>query len=149
VNVKVTVPTPDGVREFAIGRPATRVYVDLVKFVSRLLTSGYEQAVRKMSSVIAAGGEVNDTMLVVYAIDQLAAEDIERLAALLLHFSDEDEGLRFVKEAGFDLAWFTDALAANLEQVDVSTIVKNLRRAASAVQGKVAEAKTKAKRSSK
>lgn len=134
MSVVVMVPTPDGKVEFTIGRPGVRIYVNLLKFVSHLLTSGYEQAVRKMAGVLAAGGEVNDSMLVVYAIDQLTERDILRLAALLLHHEDEQEGIEFVQEAGFDLAWFSDALAANLEQVDVAAIAKNLRRAAAAVQ---------------
>jgi len=134
MSVVVTVPTLDGEVEFTIGRPGVRVYVNLLKFVSHLLTGGYEQAVRKMAGVLAAGGEVDDSMLFVYAIDQLTERDILRLAALLLHYEDEEEGIEFVQEVGFDLVWFSDALAANLEQVDVKAIAKNLRRAADAVQ---------------
>ena len=133
MSVVVTVPAPDGDVEFTIGRPGVRIYVNLLKFVSHLLTGGYEQAVRKMAGVLAAGGEVNDSMLLVYAVDQLEERDILRLAALLLHYEDEEEGIKFVREAGFDLAWFSDALAANLEQVDVAAIAKNLQRAAAAV----------------
>jgi hypothetical protein len=134
MGTKVLVPTPDGEREFDIGKPGVKVYIEFIKFISRLITMGYERAVMKMAGVIAAGGEVSDVMLAFYAVDQLAVDDIERLSALLLHFEDEKAGVEFVAMAGFDLVWFTDALAANLEQVNVGAIVKNLRRAADAVR---------------
>lgn len=128
----VIVPTPNGDREFKIGRPKTRIYVNLLKFVSGLMVAGYERAVQKMAAVLAAGGEMDDTMLVFYAIDQLEVRHIEELAALLLHFDDIQEGVEFVERAGFDLAWFTEALAANAENIDLESVVKNLRRTGAA-----------------
>lgn len=143
MSVEIKVPTPDGERAFTIGRPPARVYVNLLKFISHLLVSGYEQAVRKMASIVAAGGELDDNMLIFYAIDQLEVEDLERLAALLLHFGDEAEGMAFVRQAGFDLTWVTEALAANAEQIEAGVIVKNLRRATDAVARQIVDEREK------
>jgi hypothetical protein len=140
---KVVVPTAEGEREFTIGKPGSRVYVNLLKFVSRLMTRGYEEAVRKMASIVAAGGTVDDTMLLMYAIDQLQVDDLERLAGLLLHFEDLEQGREFVAQAGFDLVWVTEAAAANAEEVDIEQIAKNLQRAAQALGRRLPKPKGK------
>ena len=129
-----------GEREFVIGPPTPKLYIKTLRWLLALVKAGTEQA----EAIAKEAGKEDSTNfdMALALLDNLEEEQLYQLSALLLQFRDIDEGVAFIKEAGWNLSWFSEVLAITAEQLDLKAAVQNFRRMWRAMQ---TEEKAKAK----
>jgi len=119
-----------GEEQFELGIPAMQDELQLVRFVQRVWSRGLADILVRAKDL--KQGEETDVeeafALVFDVLELLEVEDIEQLAAILLQFRDHQKGVEFVHKQGVEITWLMDALAINIELVDIGRIVESFRR---------------------
>ena len=119
-----------GEKQFEIGIPTMQDELKLVRFIQRVWSRGLADILVRAKDL--KQGEETDVeeafALVFDVLELLEVEDVEQLAAILLQFRDHQKGIEFVHEHGVEITWLMDALAINIELVDIDRIVESFRR---------------------
>lgn len=117
-----------GGREFNIGKPPIGVYLGLIKMVARIYAEGRAGIVKNLGAMVTFVQEPDNLFIIARGLQGLEPEDIEELTALLLQFTDTNEGVAFVRKTGWDLTWFVEVLAANAAQLELRSIVQGFQK---------------------
>lgn len=123
-------------REFEVGKPKTRHYLNLLRFVKELVREGYADKLEELSEAEDMGG----IEFLFEIIDVIDEEQLTHFAAVLLQ-DDVDETIAWIEEnGGVELGWLVEAFAINCELADLGQVVESFRRAQAAIRGWGAQA---------
>lgn len=118
-------------REFEIGKPKTHHYLNLLRFLKRLVEEGYSEKLEELSNAENMGG----VEFLFELVEVLHEDHLTHFAAVLLQ-GDVEETVEFIEEAGgVELGWLMESFAINCELADLGQVVASFRRASKAIRG--------------
>jgi len=118
-------------REFEIGKPKTKHYLNLLRFLKLLIQEGYAEKLEELTDM----EDVTGFEFFFELVGAIEEEHLAHLSAVLLQ-GDIDETVAFLdKNGGVELGWLTEAFAINCELADLGRVVENFRRAFAAIRG--------------
>lgn len=117
-------------QDFEVGKPKTRDYLNLLRFVKRLIKDGYGDKLEE----IAQSEDMGGIEVLFEIVDAVEEEHLTHFAAVLLH-DDVEDTIAFIEEnGGVELGWLAEAFAVNCELADLGQVIEQFRRAFKAIR---------------
>jgi len=117
-------------REFELDKPKTKHYLNLLRFVKRLIKDGYGDKLEEIAQAEDMGG----IEVLFEIVDTVEEEHLTHFAAVLLQ-DDVEETIAYVEEnGGVELGWLAEAFAVNCELADLGQVIDQFRRAFKAIR---------------